>query len=137
MDPLLLIKPPVTQMRNLQNQTPPRSDRTWGRVIGDLYANQCLISGISEDSVPMERHHLWAKSTHPKLKWNVFNGVLLCKELHRDFHNKYGPSADPADFIRYLDYLEAHGLEALSPRLKDVRAWVEILQRESFKTLES
>ncbi|MCK5537809.1 MAG: hypothetical protein KAI79_13365, partial [Bacteroidales bacterium] len=39
--------------------------------------------------VPLQAHHLWAKSCHPTLAYEKRNGVALCLTCHEGYHKKY------------------------------------------------
>ena len=39
---------------------------------------------------PKYAHHLYSHHKNEDLRYDVSNGVTLCKECHLDFHRKYG-----------------------------------------------
>lgn len=47
-------------------------------------------------------HHLYPYNSHPRLRYNVDNGAVLCKKHHREFHHLYGNKCTPAQFQIYL-----------------------------------
>lgn len=38
----------------------------------------------------LNAHHIFPKSDFPNLKYNLDNGICLCKDCHKDFHKKFG-----------------------------------------------
>ncbi|WP_373561663.1 HNH endonuclease [Bacillus sp. AFS073361] len=35
-------------------------------------------------------HHLYSWNRYPNLRFDVNNGITLCKDCHKDFHKHYG-----------------------------------------------
>ena len=54
-------------------------------------------------NVPLQAHHLWSKSKHPSLAYEVTNGVALCSECHAGYHKKY-PHIDDCSPYTYYEY---------------------------------
>lgn len=48
----------------------------------------CEITG--QRGVPLAAHHIFNYGHFPELRAHVCNGVALCREVHDEFHNRYG-----------------------------------------------
>lgn len=63
----------------------------WKDQVLALYNNQCSITGKSKsDDVNLEVHHLYSVQGYSDLTYQVENGIILIKELHKEFHMQYG-----------------------------------------------
>lgn len=51
----------------------------------------------------LQAHHIYNFADHPDVRFDVDNGVTLCKQCHLDLHKKYGWKSDLND---YLDFIE-------------------------------
>lgn len=58
----------------------------WRRKVLQIFNGKCVISGVETN---LEAHHLASWVSHPTLRFEPSNGVLLTKALHREFHLKY------------------------------------------------
>ena len=52
--------------------------------------NKCRLTGLSGDIYRLEVHHLFDKSSYPKLATKTENGITLLRPLHRSFHKWLG-----------------------------------------------
>lgn len=59
----------------------------WREAIKKRCNRTCVLSGSKKDLVA---HHLYSWNLYPDKRYDITNGVLLTKELHKKFHNKYG-----------------------------------------------
>ncbi len=62
-------------------------DYYWINGIKKLYARRCVLSKTTEQLVC---HHLDAWNLFPEKRYDITNGVLLAKEVHKKFHACYG-----------------------------------------------
>jgi len=62
--------------------------KRWRRHIVKLFKNTCDICSINESG--MNAHHLNGYLWDIDNRFNLANGVLLCKNCHKKFHKKYG-----------------------------------------------
>lgn len=83
------------QILEYESVNPPRSLRSWGRYILEVYRGECLITGVSHKESECQIHHLFSnhlletnivspKDTK-KLKLSLLNGVVVRKDLHKRF----------------------------------------------------
>ena len=49
---------------------------------------KCVICGVNNKK--LQAHHLKSFSDYPKLRFDISNGVTICKNCHEEFHNRYG-----------------------------------------------
>lgn len=64
-------------------------DRKWKKEVHKRDNDTCVCCG-KENLSPKYAHHLYSHHSHKELRYDVDNGVTLCKECHLDFHRKYG-----------------------------------------------
>ncbi len=69
----------------------------------------CVICGSMKNR---EAHHIANGSHHPQLRFEVSNGVTLCRECHTAFHTDYKNSfrekttkKDWFNFKKLVDYI--------------------------------
>ena len=76
--------------------------RKWGMDVKRLNGYICCISGITERSC-LIAHHLNSYHTHPEERFNLDNGVVIEKTLHKKFHKIYGyKSTTKEQFAEFL-----------------------------------
>jgi hypothetical protein len=74
----------------------------WGKSIykKDNYVCQCCgIKGVGI----LNAHHLYSWDEHPDLRFDINNGVTLCKHCHGVFHKLYGKGNNTKE--QYLDFI--------------------------------
>lgn len=59
----------------------------WVKDIRNKYNNQC---DVCKNNKRLVSHHIKNWLSCPELRFNIDNGVCLCKECHYKFHSKYG-----------------------------------------------
>lgn len=69
-------------MHNLSN-----ADYGWRNGVRKMCKYSCFLTGAKKN---LESHHLDSWNKFPEKRYDVTNGVLLTKEVHREFHNIYG-----------------------------------------------
>lgn len=60
----------------------------WIRQVLRAGNYRCAITG--ERTRDLAAHHIYNYGHYPELRYEVSNGVLLRRDLHIEFHNKYG-----------------------------------------------
>lgn len=49
----------------------------------------CKICGYNKGHI-LEAHHIFSYKAYPEHRFNIHNGITLCKECHKKFHDMYG-----------------------------------------------
>lgn len=60
----------------------------WVQGIYQRWNFCCALTGVS--NVPLEVHHLNSWDSYPEQRYDLSNGVLLSKNVHKTFHKIYG-----------------------------------------------
>jgi hypothetical protein len=100
-----LVLPDRTTLLSLEKGFKPCSMRSWSRDIKKLYGGCCVVSNLSTAETSIVSHHLYSKKDYASLEFSLLNGVPLAKEIHRDFHKKFGQKVTAKAFIQYLELL--------------------------------
>ena len=74
----------------------------WRRNILEKYNYKCDKCN-SKDNI--QTHHLYNWSSHPEKRFDIDNGVCLCKKCHDEFHKKYGQKNNNPE--QYKEYKES------------------------------
>lgn len=61
----------------------------WSKKINSKYKYRCCKCGVMKDKQNHDAHHILPKFLHPKLVYSYRNGVLLCKQCHKEYHSLY------------------------------------------------
>ena len=72
----------------------------WSKKVRARDKWACVLCGDDKKSVA---HHLYSYMAHPEHRYDVNNGVTLCRFHHVDFHKKYGTTTTPDDFNSYKE----------------------------------
>src|SRR3990170_6281852 len=77
-------------------------EKIWSRSIlerDNFMCNVCnKVGGI------LHAHHLYGWANYPNLRFNVDNGITLCKDCHNKFHKNYGNRNNvPDQFYEWMN----------------------------------
>ena len=73
---------------------------TWRKQVCVKYKNKCYICQAKGSHA----HHLASYAKFPELRFELSNGVLLCKACHIEFHSTYGRHKfTPNDFYTFVE----------------------------------
>lgn len=105
-----LYNPSLTDEERLKFRNLPEL-RDWRKAVLARDGRACQLCGKSDN--PICVHHLYSWTDYPLMRYDVDNGLTLCREHHRDFHNFMGGPrvpCTPGDYVRfcvrwYLDRL--------------------------------
>ncbi len=75
------------RLRQLERNVGSMKYRVWRAKVLERDDNTCQWSGCTQKE-GLEIHHIkrWANNLH--LRYNVFNGITLCKEHHQSIFNR-------------------------------------------------
>lgn len=63
----------------------------WSPAVGASFGYKCFCTGKKAvNKGDCVAHHLYSRSAFPHLKDDVKNGVWILKEIHDEFHSRYG-----------------------------------------------
>lgn len=82
-------KPELTNEDRISNRylLYGKSQRKWSRSVHEKNNFKCVICGSNKN---IEAHHLDSWNSAEEKRFDVKNGVTLCKSCHKEFHKKYG-----------------------------------------------
>jgi 5-methylcytosine-specific restriction endonuclease McrA len=100
-------------------------DQLWKLAVVKKYGNKCLVCGKEAQDI----HHFISKGKSVALRYDIDNGVPLCRKCHFDFHFRPDKLIDIViAFKRGKEWIEAL-LERKKNRAKATKAWY-LEQRE-------
>lgn len=53
----------------------------------------------------LNAHHIWSFSSNKELRFDVSNGITLCKDCHREFHDIFGRFNNTSDQLEIYLYV--------------------------------
>lgn len=100
-----LWNPNITQEEREDKRKYPEYRRWTVSVFSrDDYTCQCC----NRRGGKLHAHHIYNYSQHKDLRTDVSNGVALCKDCHRDFHNTYGyQDNDEHQLKEYIEEIQS------------------------------
>jgi hypothetical protein len=74
--------------------------KLWANSVKKRDDFKCMICSSTNNP---EAHHLYSYMAHPNDRYDINNGVTLCKEHHIEFHKIYGVmQTTPDDYYDYV-----------------------------------
>lgn len=90
----------ISEDQRVKNRNYHASE-AWSKAVRTRDKWQCVICGHNSKCVA---HHLNSYLAHPEQRYDVDNGVTLCRPHHIDFHSKYGNTkTTKEEFEEYLN----------------------------------
>ena len=74
-------------------------NRIWVKEVKEKYNYTCDVCGSKEN---LHSHHLYNWADYPDYRFELDNGVCLCKKCHFEFHKIYGKKNNTKE--EYLEY---------------------------------
>ena len=59
----------------------------WGMAVFETYGNKCEVCGAKAS----DPHHVFPRGSYPNLKYEIRNGVPLCRKCHGRLHWRQDP----------------------------------------------
>lgn len=105
-------KPELTEEHRKRTQRRPVEISVWYRRVLAKDSFTCIISG--QVGGKLSAHHLFNYADFPQYSFRVGNGVSLTREIHEDFHFRYGRGRNTPDQLK--EYAEKyHGVSLNLP----------------------
>ena len=83
------------------------ADKKWKKSVHERDNDTCICCNKSNLS-PKYAHHLYSYRDNEHLRFDINNGVTMCKECHFEFHKIYGNGKNTKEqFEEYLKTKEA------------------------------
>lgn len=76
-------------------------DYVWINSVKKIYNKTCVVTGAKQN---LACHHLEGWNICPERRFDVNNGVLLRKDLHKEFHKIYGFGNNTE--VQFADYCQ-------------------------------
>lgn len=87
----------------------------WRQAVTKRFNRTCAITGKKSRLVV---HHLYSWNAYPDKRYNITNGILLHREVHKSFHNQYGYGNNTEEqFSQFIK--EQYGMEISSQATHD------------------
>jgi hypothetical protein len=109
----------------------PTSKRSWSRDLKNFYYRRCFISGKVEcPTLKLDTHHIFGAQKDSKMTYSLFNGVVLDKNLHIEFHRLYGNETTPNHFLLFIEYLSNQDRLSSSIDKTILITWIKLLNNK-------
>lgn len=82
--------------RNARNQ---KNYKKWVKVVKKRDDKKCELCNSNSK---IAAHHFYSFREYESIRFDVDNGITLCQECHRDFHDQYGYNNNNID--QFIDY---------------------------------
>lgn len=77
----------------------PTEIKKWYKDVLSRFHFTCIMTGVKGK---VSAHHLYSYADTPELRLNIENGVCISRELHEEFHKKYGKGKNtPHQFAEF------------------------------------
>lgn len=73
---------------------------------------------VCHSQTRLESHHIYSWTGYPEKRFDINNGIILCRTCHKDFHSKYDKGNNTLEqFTEYLNK-KSEALSSLAMELK-------------------
>lgn len=100
----------------------------WRQHVFTKYKGQCFLTGVRDSpETPLEAHHLESWSICEERRFDPSNGVLVTREIHKQFHSLYGGKTVTAQFEHFCQkYYNVNVFPWNSPNAEPLSADMQI-----------
>jgi len=77
--------PMKEKMKSTKQKLEQKAINLWKTACFEKYGNKCELDDETFATTP---HHFYYRSSYPMLKYEVSNGVILCRHHHAKLHFK-------------------------------------------------
>lgn len=106
----------LTDKERTQNRKYPEYNQ-WRKEVYEHDNHTCKCCGIEGNGSNLNAHHIYSYDIHEDLRTNVYNGITLCEDCHKEFHSIYGKGHNTwQQFREYIfnKYLQTNDLHFLA-----------------------
>jgi hypothetical protein len=94
----------------------------WRESVKKRCGRICFVTGSKKDLVI---HHLYGWNAYPDLRYDITNGIVLTKHVHKKFHDLYGYGNNTKEqFIQFL--IEQYNMAISSDFLSTLKKRSEV-----------
>jgi hypothetical protein len=111
--------------------------KKWSEAVAKAYDNKCAMCGIAKDltadkKVVLDAHHIAPRQINPYLRFDPYNGILLCKS-----HHKFGKHSAHKDMIGFVSWLQENDPDKYKYILDNKDMPIDLEDRDTLYALES
>ena len=88
-----------------------KADKIWKQKVREKYGNLCTVCG----KTAQDPHHCFPKGSFSNLRFDILNGVPLCRSCHMGIHYR----SDPTILITIINKRGMDWYRALEKRSKE------------------
>lgn len=115
---------------NKKRQLQKQADILWYKL---LLKSNCEVCGRPSNQV----HHFFPKNSYGHLRYNLDNGISICKSCHFKHHNKYMPEIQQT-IVKFRGQKWYDNLEKISKKreisFKTIKYYEDIIKKLSTLT---
>lgn len=105
----------------------------WRKEIRKHLPLICPVTGQTEN---LEVHHLYSCAAYPDYRFNLYNGIILSKKIHRKFHADYGWKT-PITALNFIDFLESLKNESSLYNFENIEKTIQLVRQFDQKLTSS
>lgn len=107
--------PDLTDEERIEGRWYPEY-KQWRKEVYEYDNHTCKCCGVKGNGNNLNAHHIYSYDIHENLRTNVYNGITLCEDCHKEFHMIYGYGNNTWQQFReflYNKYLQTNNLHFL------------------------
>lgn len=99
---------PDLSMEDRVNRRMLSENTKWRNAVYERDKYICQVCGYSKGGI-LVAHHIYAYKAYPLLRFNTKNGITLCKDCHKKFHDMYGYGDNTLEQFHEFIYMVSEG----------------------------